>query len=547
MLKNFSKAFDKSGFGVWHFLIVTILILGIFFRFTNLGQKIYWIDETFTSLRVSGYTEEEVVNQVSNAPLSSIEFIEKYQHPNAERGLMSTINSLEIEDPHHPPLYYVLARFWSELFGGSVAVMRSLPAIFSLLALPCIYWLSLELFNSSLTGWIAVLLLAISPFQLLYAHEAREYSLWTVTILISNLAFLRAMRINTKASWIIYAVSITISLYTFLFTALVGVGHGIYVVIIEKFRFTKKLLAYIFSSLLAIILFLPWVVILINNWSHFEKAQDWITKGKSSLIYLFLTLVENISLIFFDNSSVLDPLIYKDFFRLSNLFLLGLFIYSFYLLYRKTPIKVWLFIFILTFFTALFLLIPDLLFGGLRTAVPRYKIPTYLGVDLAVAYLLSNRLTSIANQWQHKLWQLIIVILISGGVLSCVTSSQAEYTWNKSLSKDLPEVTDFLNKAPSPLLIGSPTAADLLALSYRANPKLKLLVIPQSFTVALNSPADKQLELPKLPEGFSDVFLWKAGSYKKWLDAFEKEQKYQLKPIFSQEGKILLWKIEKSQ
>jgi uncharacterized membrane protein len=36
------------------FLVITLLVLGIFFRFVNIDRKIYWGDEVFTSLRISG-------------------------------------------------------------------------------------------------------------------------------------------------------------------------------------------------------------------------------------------------------------------------------------------------------------------------------------------------------------------------------------------------------------------------------------------------------------------------------------------------------------
>ena len=39
------------------------------------------------------------------------------------------------------------------------------------------YWLCLELFESSVTAWLAVAIIAISPFQIVYAQEARPYSL----------------------------------------------------------------------------------------------------------------------------------------------------------------------------------------------------------------------------------------------------------------------------------------------------------------------------------------------------------------------------------
>ncbi len=48
----------------WQILLVTILVLGLFFRFANIDGKVYWSDETFTSLRVSGYTAEAYTNKI---------------------------------------------------------------------------------------------------------------------------------------------------------------------------------------------------------------------------------------------------------------------------------------------------------------------------------------------------------------------------------------------------------------------------------------------------------------------------------------------------
>ncbi len=105
------------------FLIAILLVLGIFFRFADIDRKVYWLDETFTSLRISGYTESELVADFSTPRITSIEILQKYQRLSPERGVDDTIKSLELEDPHHPPLYYVMARFWVQAFGNSVVAM----------------------------------------------------------------------------------------------------------------------------------------------------------------------------------------------------------------------------------------------------------------------------------------------------------------------------------------------------------------------------------------------------------------------------------------
>lgn len=61
------------------FFIVVILALGIFFRFGNLDKKTYWHDETRTSLRMSGYRQSEVIQQVFEKHEIGIKDLQKYQ------------------------------------------------------------------------------------------------------------------------------------------------------------------------------------------------------------------------------------------------------------------------------------------------------------------------------------------------------------------------------------------------------------------------------------------------------------------------------------
>ena len=45
-------------------LLIIVVLLGIFFRITNIDQKPYWHDEIYTSLRISGYTSAEVTENL---------------------------------------------------------------------------------------------------------------------------------------------------------------------------------------------------------------------------------------------------------------------------------------------------------------------------------------------------------------------------------------------------------------------------------------------------------------------------------------------------
>ncbi|MDJ0903406.1 MAG: hypothetical protein QNJ55_31860 [Xenococcus sp. MO_188.B8] len=39
----------------WRFLLISVLVIGIFFRFANLDKKVFWFDETATIFKISGY------------------------------------------------------------------------------------------------------------------------------------------------------------------------------------------------------------------------------------------------------------------------------------------------------------------------------------------------------------------------------------------------------------------------------------------------------------------------------------------------------------
>ena len=71
--------------------IAVLLLLGVFFRFANLDHRFYWGDEVYTSIRISGYTTAELVHQVFDGQLHSIEDLQKYQRINSEKGAFNTI------------------------------------------------------------------------------------------------------------------------------------------------------------------------------------------------------------------------------------------------------------------------------------------------------------------------------------------------------------------------------------------------------------------------------------------------------------------------
>jgi uncharacterized membrane protein len=530
---NFLKA-GKFNYKFWfYFLLIILLILGIYFRFFNLTTKVYWHDEVYTSFYISGYQPSEWESALFSNQIITVEDIQKYQHLDPQKSLKDVLQVLEVYNPHHPPLYYIILHFWAKTFGDSVAVLRSFSGWMSLLALPAIYGLSLELFAVSFVGLWVIVLLTISPFFVLYAQEAREYAFWTVIIILSNWALLRAIRFTDNNSsnlrrylaWVFYGITLSLGFYTSLFTVLIVFAHSVYMVIYNSFRLSKTIVIYSITVIISLTTFVPWIIVFINNYDQYKASTNWARLIKIPPVDVLKTLALNISRIFVDfGGESVPPLAW-----VLIIIVLGVVGSSFYLLCRTTPLKIWRFILILVMIPILFLVIPDLVWGGVRSLSPRYLIPSWIGIILGVAYLLANQFHK--NQ---KLITVIAVFILSIGVISDTVNAQSNTSWNKVISYSLPQVATIINQSDSPLLIGNKTSynpGNIIALSYLLKPSVKLQLLSTETGYII-------------PKGFPDIFLLSPSDQLR--EKLEQEQGIKVEFIFG-DNHLWLWKIRNNQ
>ncbi|MBN3886717.1 MAG: glycosyltransferase family 39 protein [Nostoc sp. JL34] len=522
------------------FLIIFLLTMSILFRFFNLDSKVFWHDETYALLRISGYTINEAKQQLFNNRVIGGESFAQFQGANPEKSLNDTIMSLAKQDSQHPPLYYIIARLWMEIFGNSVTAIRSLSACISLLVFPCVYWLCRELFNVPLSvSGVAIALMAISPIHLVYAQEAQEYILWLVTILLSSASLLRAIRLEDElakerqrpdifAIWSIYAVTLAISLYTFLWSAFIAIAHGIYVIITAKFQFTETVRTYLLASLVGFLAFMPWITVVIGDFFQFLISAD-KTTTQSSLIPIFPFLLMQLSRIFFDidlsSENYLGYLITPFFLTLVG--------YSIYFVCRTTNYKVWSFIITLIVVPALPLIMPDFIAGGIRSSTEPYLIPSYLGIQVAVAYLLATQVYN-GNGSRRRIWHIIMALVIISGLISSKVSSQAETWWNKGMNYGNPQVAQIINQTTRPLLISDALGnnyGNVFSLSYLLEPKVRFLLVNNQ-------------KNPKIPDSFTDVFLLNPSDT--WRETIEKKYKSKTDIVYS-DNYYSIWKLAKTR
>lgn len=165
------------------------ITIGAGLRLTELVGKPPWTDEFATLVFSLG-------NSFQTVPLDqaiSLDTLLQPLQPNPSLGASMVIHRLITED-HHPPLYFVLAHWWMQLFPSSDGYVslwaaRSLPALFGVASIPAIYGLGFLAFRSQLVAQGAAAMMAVSPYGVFLTQEARHYGLGILWV-IASLCFL---------------------------------------------------------------------------------------------------------------------------------------------------------------------------------------------------------------------------------------------------------------------------------------------------------------------------------------------------------------------
>ena len=175
-----------------HFaLFCSWLIIGTALRFTNLGLKPPWSDEWATLVFSLG-------NSFRTIPLNEVISLDVLLSPlqvDYSQTARDTIHNL-LSESTHPPLYFVLNHWWLQLTGnnGLVSIWwgRCFSALFGVAAIAMMFALGYLWFRSLVTAQIASALMAVSPFGVYLAQEARHYTL-AILWVIASLACLRTV------------------------------------------------------------------------------------------------------------------------------------------------------------------------------------------------------------------------------------------------------------------------------------------------------------------------------------------------------------------
>lgn len=175
-------------------LLLLWVVLGAGLRLMRLTAKAPWADEFSTIVFGLGHTFTTVP---LDQALSINDLLQPIQ-PDPTTGIRDVIHQL-LTNSNHPPLYFVLAHLWMGLFppdDGLVSMWaaRSLPALFGILSIPAMFGLGYLAFRSPLVGQMAAAMMAVSPFGIFLAQEARHYTLAILFVIASICCFIVAVQ-----------------------------------------------------------------------------------------------------------------------------------------------------------------------------------------------------------------------------------------------------------------------------------------------------------------------------------------------------------------
>jgi uncharacterized membrane protein len=191
-------------------MIILILLLGLVFRLINLSQSL-WLDEAITAVTLKNLDFLDILTRFSPGDF-------------------------------HPPLFYLIEKLWTNIFGYSELALR-LPSVFFGLGTIYLVWLLTKSLFSRKTAVLASLLVSINPLLVYYSQEARMYSLATFLVVGCVLFLL-------KKRWLIFTILLIASFYT---------DYLPWLMIPVYFFISSSKRKFLISLSVSLIIFLPWL------------------------------------------------------------------------------------------------------------------------------------------------------------------------------------------------------------------------------------------------------------------------------------------------
>lgn len=207
--------------------LVLILTLALLLRLFALDRFPLWVDEWYSWIETRGYAWASIPDDGTFT----------------KRGLESHTGMAGVRysnfdiDSGNAIAYATALKGWVKAFGASIVSLRGLSAIMGICAVALGWLLCAELRLGRRCQIITGLLMAASPFLLIYSRQARGYMLGVALCLAATVLLFRLLRSDSDRKWLMavtYGLLVALAGLTHYSTVPIFLGHGLIFLIWPK-------------------------------------------------------------------------------------------------------------------------------------------------------------------------------------------------------------------------------------------------------------------------------------------------------------------------
>ncbi len=209
--------------------------------------------------------------RIYNVESKNLWFDEVYSWKISQGSIKQII--IETSGDIHPPLYYLVLKYWNMLSGDSVFSMRMLSVLIGILSMIYLFRLSLLFTESRFQQILILLMYAFSPLNIYYSQEVRMLNLNLLLCLAGVYYFYSFLKKYSFRNSFLYVLFTLLSLYTHYFGFLI-LFTEVLVMFIRFFQSRQRdlLKRYLICFSVINLLYVPWYRVFLEQ---VTKGQPW--------------------------------------------------------------------------------------------------------------------------------------------------------------------------------------------------------------------------------------------------------------------------------
>jgi hypothetical protein len=175
-------------------------------------------------------------------------------------------------------LWFASFWLWQQFMGDSEFMARTYSIFLSMMTIALVYQIGRRWFGAPRFGLFAMVALGVNAFFFIYSLEIRPYAMVMLAATISMWCFWRWITLKTWRAALWYGLSLAVMLYIHYFLGFLIVAQVIYFYVFSR-PTRKTIIQSAGAGVLMILLFLPWLPVLIGQIQTLQRIEAEITRG----------------------------------------------------------------------------------------------------------------------------------------------------------------------------------------------------------------------------------------------------------------------------